>query len=94
MDVAPRYKLLTLLTPLALLTWLPLLTLFKLSTLLTLFILLKLLHCTMCTLYSTIALWSKPEIQKPLSQFLMLFLDPRGPLVQPSVGPSVRPVPR
>ena len=68
MDVAPRYKLLTLLTPLALLTWLPLLTLFKLSTLLTLFILLKLLHCTMCTLYSTIALWSKPEIQKPLSQ--------------------------
>ena len=44
MDVAPRYKLLTLLTPLTLLTWLPLLTLFKLSTLLTLFILLKLLY--------------------------------------------------
>ena len=26
------------------------------------------LKCTMCTLYSSIALWSKPEIQKPLSQ--------------------------
>ena len=52
------------------------------------------LKCTMCTLYSSIALWSKPEIQKPLSQFLMLFLDPQGPLVLPSVGPSVRPVPR
>ena len=26
------------------------------------------IHCTMWTLYSTIALWSKPEIQKPLSK--------------------------
>ena len=25
-------------------------------------------QCTMCTLYSTIALWSKPETQKPFSQ--------------------------